>query len=218
MGFWFRTALAVCVWIQAITPAFAAAPAAPSSTVIDKQLHAAARQTAAAVRQFRAVAAVQSTRIPGSGWQEPVIAGAPGWIQQGESCDALPDALIEELAAKSATKSVSAELIRAVIREESAGRPCAVSPKGALGLMQLMPPTATELGVEDAFDAEQNVRAGTRYLGDLLMRYDGDLRLALAAYNAGPLRVDADRKVPTITETQRYVRRILERLGLDDEP
>jgi soluble lytic murein transglycosylase-like protein len=71
--------------------------------------------------------------------------------------------------------------------------------------------------VGDAFNAEENVRGGARYLDDLLGRYAGDLRLALAAYNAGPVRVDSERKVPAIVETQRYVRRILERLGAEDK-
>ena len=91
--------------------------------------------------------------------------------------------LIEEHAT---LNTVSVDLVRAVIQAESAFNPRAVSPKGALGLMQLMPATAAEFGVTDAFNPEQNVRAGVKYLKQLLDTYDGRVELALAAYNAGP--------------------------------
>ncbi len=93
--------------------------------------------------------------------------------------------LIEEHAA---LNTVSVDLVCALIQAESAFNPRAVSPKGALGLMQLMPATAAELGVTDAFNPVQNVRAGVKYLKQLLDTYDGRVELALAAYNAGPGR------------------------------
>ena len=114
--------------------------------------------------------------------------------------------LIEEHAA---LNTVSVDLVRALIQAESAFNPRAVSPKGALGLMQLMPATAAELGVTDAFNPVQNVRAGVKYLKQLLDTYDGRVELALAAYNAGPGAVKKyGGKVPPYRETQNYVARI----------
>ncbi|MCL6481633.1 MAG: lytic transglycosylase domain-containing protein [Firmicutes bacterium] len=101
-------------------------------------------------------------------------------------------------------------LVRAVVAVESAWDPRAVSPKGAMGLMQLMPERAARLGVSDPFDPEQNLDAGVRHLRELLERYDGNLELALAAYNAGPGAVDRNGRVPNIPETQDYVRKITE--------
>jgi len=102
-------------------------------------------------------------------------------------------------------------LVLALVQVESAFRPRAVSPKGALGLTQLMPATARELGVKDAFDPEQNLDGGVRYLRQLLTRYGGDVARALAAYNAGPGAVDRHQGVPPYRETLQYVRRVLER-------
>jgi hypothetical protein len=92
----------------------------------------------------------------------------------------------------------------------------AVSPKGAVGLMQLMPRTASVLEVKDPFDPQDNVSAGTKLLRQLLQHYDGNLALTLGAYNAGPRRVDADMAVPGIPETTNYVRRILSMLPMDE--
>jgi soluble lytic murein transglycosylase-like protein len=100
-------------------------------------------------------------------------------------------------------------LLSAVIRQESGFAPRAVSSAGAMGLMQLMPETARELGVRDPFDPEQNVDAGAKYLRGLIDRYHGRLDLALAAYNAGPGAVDKYHGVPPYPETQSYVRNIL---------
>lgn len=110
-------------------------------------------------------------------------------------------------------EGLTPDLLRAVIEKESRGDPFAISSKGAMGLMQLMPGTAAELGVADPFDPEENVGAGARYLKQLLSRYDGALPLALAAYNAGPTRVDMAGGVPRIAETRDYVSSILGRLG-----
>ena len=107
---------------------------------------------------------------------------------------------------------VKGDLIRAVINQESGNRPCAVSSKGAQGLMQLMPATADELGVADPFNAKQNVEAGTKLLKQLLAKYNGDVSLTLAAYNAGSGRVDRDGGVPAIPETLSYVTQILAKL------
>ncbi len=104
------------------------------------------------------------------------------------------------------------ELLLAVVMEESGGDPRAESPKGARGLMQLMPATAEELGVADPAHPGQNLQGGARYLARLLDKYDGDLDLALAAYNAGPGNVDrAGRKIPDFRETRNYVQRVTSR-------
>ncbi len=103
---------------------------------------------------------------------------------------------------------VKPRLVYAVIDAESHGDPAAISRAGAIGLMQLMPGTSAEYGVGNAFDPHANVDAGVHYLRDLLARYHGNVAFALAAYNAGPGLVDADRGVPAIPETRSYVARI----------
>jgi soluble lytic murein transglycosylase-like protein len=108
----------------------------------------------------------------------------------------------------SLAQNLSTDLIRAVIRRESASLWCAVSDKGAVGLMQLMPDVARQFGV-DPYDPKQNVQAGTKYLKQLMTRYKGDTKLALAAYNAGPVVVDAAGGVPAIQETTAFVNAIL---------
>lgn len=115
------------------------------------------------------------------------------------------DALIEEAAA---AHGLSAHLVRAVVQTESAFDPVAVSPVGAQGLMQLMPATATRMGVRDPLDPRQNVFGGTKYLSQLLDRFDGNVALALAGYNAGPTRVARYRGIPPYRETRGYVTRI----------
>ena len=102
-------------------------------------------------------------------------------------------------------------LVRAVVAVESAFRPDAVSPKGAQGLMQLMPRTAASLGVADAFDPEQNLEGGSRHLAALVAGYKGDLDRALAAYNAGQGAVARHGGVPPYPETQDYVAKVLKR-------
>jgi hypothetical protein len=104
---------------------------------------------------------------------------------------------------------VDPNLIKSVIQQESAFNPKATSSCGAQGLMQLMPTTASELGCGDAYDAGQNIRAGTQYLKQLLDRFHGDTSLALAAYNAGANAVDKYGGIPPFAETQNYVKNIL---------
>ena len=114
--------------------------------------------------------------------------------------------LIERYAGR---RELEEKLVRAVIQVESSFDPRALSHKGAMGLMQLMPETARELAVEDPWDSEQNVRGGTEYLRRLLDRFDGDLEFALAAYNAGPSAVERYGGVPPYPETRTYVERVM---------
>jgi hypothetical protein len=115
------------------------------------------------------------------------------------------DSAIEQAAAR---HNVDPNLVRAVVKVESNFNPNAVSRKGAMGLMQLMPSTARQLKVRNPFDPEQNVDAGVRHLKQLLESYDGDIKLTLAAYNAGAGAVARSSGVPRYAETQNYVRRI----------
>lgn len=104
---------------------------------------------------------------------------------------------------------IDADLLASVVRAESGGQVAAVSRAGARGLMQLMPATAAEMGVGDAFRPEQNIDGGTAYLDHLLVRYHDDVALALAAYNAGPAAVDRYHGVPPYRETRAYVARVI---------
>src|SRR5579863_4338862 len=149
---------------------------------IAKQRAAVMKQVAAAMGKPPTPAASFFT-VP---WVEtPVPFSAP-------PCDPLPAADLDKLVEQNAQEQgVKAELIRGVIAEESGARPCAVSWKGAQGLMQLMPATSELFGVKDPFDPHQNVEAGTKLLKQLLAKYKDDVTLALAAYNAGEGAVDS---------------------------
>ena len=113
--------------------------------------------------------------------------------------------LIDQVAQK---VSLAPELIRSIVAAESDFQPHAVSPAGAQGLMQLMPATAKELGVEDSFDAEQNLLGGSVYIKQLLKKYDGDLDKALAAYNWGPGNVDRKGLDRMPEETRNYLSKV----------
>jgi soluble lytic murein transglycosylase-like protein len=138
------------------------------------------------------------------------VPGAPSY--RTTTADARPAAaprFDDIVVAHALRHSLRPELVRAVIQVESGYNPSATSPKGAMGLMQLMPATARELGVRNPYDPEENIRGGTAYLRRLLDRYDGNEQLALAAYNAGFGAVDRyGRTVPPYRETRDYVRRV----------
>ena len=123
-----------------------------------------------------------------------------------------PSADLRKLAIEAARRhGLDPELVLAVAGVESAFQVRAVSPKGAQGLMQLMPGTARDLGVTDPLDPAANLDGGTRYLRDLIAKYNGDLTKALAAYNAGPGAVARHQGVPPYRETQDYVKKVLRR-------
>ena len=114
--------------------------------------------------------------------------------------------LIEKYAAKN---NLDPDFIKAVVKQESGFNPDAKSKCGAMGLMQLMPQTAKGLGVVDAFDPEQNIESGVKYLKSMLNRFNNDPKLALAAYNAGPGAVQKYGDIPPYRETQNYVKNIM---------
>lgn len=125
------------------------------------------------------------------------------------AADPTPEQIHELAAQAGAAQNLDVELLASVIRAESNGNPHAVSRAGARGLMQLMPQTASRLGVTDSFRADQNINGGTAYLNDLLRLYHDNLVLALAAYNAGPAAVAKYHGMPPYRETRLYVARII---------
>lgn len=120
-----------------------------------------------------------------------------------------PADLHEMLAAAGHQHNLDADLLASVVKAESNGNTHAVSRAGARGLMQLMPKTAAELGVDDSFRPDENVRGGSAYLNDLLVKYHDNIALALAAYNAGPAAVDKYHGIPPYHETRAYVARVI---------
>lgn len=168
-----------------VTRAAASAKAAPPAS-------AASSSNASAAAAAALGTPLQAPPVPGS--------TAP---------QAIPPQALDQLVQQTAEKhNVDPQLVRAVIATESNWDTAAVSPKGAMGLMQLIPGTAEELGVRNAFDPQQNVDAGVRYLGMLLERYNFDFKKALAAYNAGPSVVDRVGGVPNYPETRHYVEKV----------
>ena len=138
---------------------------------------------------------------------------ASGWLQVPQAARG-GLAFAQEIRETAERYGVSPTLVEGVIRAESAFNPWAVSRKGAQGLMQLMPQTASTLGVRDSFNPRQNIDGGVRHLRYLLDRYPGNVGLALAAYNAGERAVDSYGGIPPYAETQQYVKKVLERSGL----
>ncbi|HKO17707.1 MAG TPA: lytic transglycosylase domain-containing protein, partial [Acidobacteriaceae bacterium] len=120
-----------------------------------------------------------------------------------------PAEMTQMLSLAGSQHNIDADLLASVVKAESNGNVHAVSRAGAQGLMQLMPATATTLGVHDSFAPEQNIGGGTAYLDQLLKRYKDNIALALAAYNAGPLAVDRYHGIPPYRETRAYVARVI---------
>jgi soluble lytic murein transglycosylase-like protein len=150
------------------------------------------------------------SNVPTDGRFKLLIAAPPepAGVVQGHTIDWLARSAIYDQAITGAARAntIQAALVRAVIVVESGFNPRAVSKKGAVGLMQLQPATARRYGVKNIYDPEQNIRAGAHYLSDLLVRFDSNLELALAAYNAGEEAVERyGRHVPPFRETMSYV-------------
>jgi soluble lytic murein transglycosylase-like protein len=195
------------------------------AAVAESPPEAAGKAMAASLaRQAVAVATMQISiaRQRASVTMAPAETRAPGevfftlsWPALGPACDPLPEEQLQPLIQQAAQKEgLEADLLRAVAEQESGFRACAVSPKGAMGLMQLMPATAQELGVHDPFDPQENLLSGAHFLKQLLTRFGGNAALALGAYNAGAGRVEEAGGVPEIPETTRYVQQILAKLPL----
>lgn len=213
------------VWAQPPTPAPAGKPApgqqdakktaTPATQPVSDQAKARSQMEESIARQKESIrkqtGAASADTFFTVEWTGPPTVQLPPVAD----CAPLPDTESEQLIAVAATaQKLDPALIRAVIRQESGFRPCAYSPKGAMGLMQLMPDTADHFNVKDPFNSPQNVMAGAKYLKQLMEHFKGDLKLTLAAYNAGPGKVDGDPPaVPDIPETQDYVDQILKALG-----
>jgi soluble lytic murein transglycosylase-like protein len=211
--------LNVFLFLLALAPA--ALPADPPqtgnpgqpavSTVPQNQGVAVAAAMAASLAAQRASIARQLGQTPSQSFfvLPPPKSGIQTLRAPSYDCDPLPASTLDPLISDAAMhEGLEPELLRGLIRQESGFRPCAVSPKGAIGLTQLMPATAADLGVKDPFDPKQSVDGGAKFLKQLLNMFD-NLPMALGAYNAGPGRVAESGGVPNIPETQDYVRRIL---------
>ena len=176
---------------------------------LQKQREALERQRAALRAQVHSAAPTDAFFT--APWSSTLAAA--GLPMRSAECDIIPPEeiapVVEEIARR---EGLTPNLLRAVIEKESSYLPCAVSNKGAQGLMQLMPETAADLGVADPFDPKQNLSGGARFLRQLLDRYGGDLVLALGAYNAGPRHVDRAGRLPLFPETVSYVSEILAKL------
>ena len=191
--------------------------------VLALQLHAAEvanLRNGFSIRHQRHEVAGETTRLymnaaPGGGYVDVPTAEIEGFEpappdpRESASQAQKPQDLQSIVSSASTRHQVDADFIASVIRAESANNPRAVSRKGAQGLMQLMPQTASQLGVKNSFDAAENVDGGVRYLRELLLFYDNDMIKALAAYNAGTQRVQQYKGVPPYHETRAYVARVI---------
>jgi soluble lytic murein transglycosylase-like protein len=158
---------------------------------------------------------VLSDRVPASAPDTYLVAHATSIRTTRPASSGYADEYESLIVRHAAMNNLRPDLVRAVIQVESGFNPRAVSPKGALGLMQLMPGTAAELGVSNPLNPAQNIKGGSAYLRQLLDKFNGNEELALAAYNAGPEAVDRyGQRVPPYRETLDYVRQVKNRTGV----
>jgi soluble lytic murein transglycosylase-like protein len=184
----------------------AAAPPEKPPTGFAEQRGESIRVMREAIARQRESVRRQAPRVQSVADRDPKPVSVPSAPAE---CDPIPDVDAAPMIADAAAESrLDPGLLRAVIHQESGFRPCADSGRGAMGLMQLMPDTAASLGVADPFDPRQSIRFGAQYLRQMLDQFEGDEELALAAYNAGPAKVQ-DRSFFDIPEVQQYVERIL---------
>jgi soluble lytic murein transglycosylase-like protein len=201
---------------QTVPSTAAASKAAAQPAVDPSPMAASIEKQRASIQKQIGTGSSEADAFFSVAWTSPATIPVPEVVPQ---CGPIAnDELATLVAGTAKTQGLQPELIRAVIRRESDSVPCATSVKGAMGLMQLMPEVAQQFGVADAFDPQQNVDAGSKYLKQLMTKYKGDLRLSLAAYNAGPQAVDAGNKVPAIPETVAYVEAILKDLNNSATP
>ncbi len=195
---------------KAITPAPLPAPTTPPRRVISGQVYSYMKD---GVRHYTSARPTQTASIQG------LRTIRYSYIETCYACGVNPgvnfgavrlntNAYANEISAAAREFGVEEAIVRAIIHAESAYNPTALSRAGAQGLMQLMPATARRFGVSDSFDASQNIRGGVQYLSWLLRRFNGNLQLAAAGYNAGEGAVDRHGGVPPYSETQRYVQRV----------
>jgi soluble lytic murein transglycosylase-like protein len=184
---------------------------------VERQQHATAGLGGALQRQQMAVArqkaAVERIRHEEPWNLAPSEFDIGGELSNVPACPSLPwNEARDRFEEEEKRNELPPGLLGAVALQESGLYPCAVSSAGATGLMQLMPATAMEFGVGDPFDPWQSLQGGGQFLRQLLNRYNGDLRLALGAYNAGPSRVDYFGGIPPFAETQNYVESVMSRM------
>ena len=210
------SAAAFCTELSALEKQLASLQVQKQS--VDRQLSAIQPRYATAPKAHSQAVTPANFSSPEVPREELRMPAAP-WATAGAYLDCPPmpafeaDSLINSAAKR---EDLSPALLRSVIKRESAFRPCAISEKGAQGLMQLMPATADQFGVYDPFDPGENIRGGAAFLKQLLNRYGGDIKLALSAYNAGAQRVEEAGGVPAIAETQNYVAAITDDLALPE--
>lgn len=185
-------------------------PAPPNNDAAVPQATAAEKEAAAA-KGAGPVESDRSATVQGNRYGRASARAASQPSRSGNAPGHPVEKSIQQAAAK---YNLSPDLIRSVIRAESNFQADAVSPAGAKGLMQLMPETAKELGVTNPFDIQQNIDGGSRYLRQMLDRFGGDLKRALAAYNAGPGAVEQYNGNVPYAETRQYVKRVLRFAGL----